>query len=116
MMARSNAPTSQIGVAYFRVSTKRQGESGLGLEAQRAAINTYIISSGVELIGEYVEIESARRHQRHQLLLALEHCKSAKALLLIAKMDRLARNVHFITSLMEAGVRFVAVDIPEADK
>jgi DNA invertase Pin-like site-specific DNA recombinase len=97
-------------IAYYRVSTQRQGQSGLGLEAQRAAI------SGYDIVAEYTEIESGKKNNRPQLALALAHAKELGATLLIAKLDRLARNVHFITGLLEAGVPITCADMPEADR
>ena len=100
-------------VAYYRVSTQRQGVSGLGLEAQRASVLAY---NGA-VLAEYVEVESGRRHvNRPELERALGHCRSAKAILLIAKLDRLSRNVAFLASLMESGVEFVACDMPQASR
>lgn len=101
-------------ITYLRVSTQQQGNSGLGLEAQRASVNHF--ASNNEIIAEYVEVESGKRAMRPQLLAALAHVKKAKATLLIAKLDRLSRNVHFITGLLEAKVDFVAVDMPHANK
>lgn len=103
-------------IAYFRVSTSRQGKSGLGLEAQKETVTRYLKSVGWNLIGEYVEVESGKRKNRPQLAAALGACKREKATLLIAKLDRLARNVHFISGLMESGVDFVAADNPHANK
>ena len=102
-------------VAYYRVSTDRQGVSGLGLEAQRQAVARQI--DGGELLAEFTEIESGRRHaNRPQLLEALQLCRTRRAVLLIARLDRLARNVAFIANLMEAGVDFVACDMPTANR
>jgi DNA invertase Pin-like site-specific DNA recombinase len=101
-------------VAYYRVSTDRQGQSGLGLDAQRAAVAKHI--GQAELVAEFTEIESGRKNDREQLALALAAAKKAKATLVIAKLDRLARNVHFISGLLESGVPFVCADMPEADK
>lgn len=103
-------------VTYLRVSTVRQGRSGLGLEAQRAAVSDYIERAGGDLLSEHVEVESGRCNQRPVLLQAIAQCKREKATLVIAKLDRLARNVAFISALMEAGVEFVAVDAPYATK
>jgi len=102
-------------VAYYRVSTDRQGESGLGLEAQRAAVVSFIGSAS--LLTEFQEIESGKNHtNRPQLTAALSMCRTSRATLVIAKLDRLARDVHFISGLMKAGVDFVAVDMPQANK
>ena len=101
-------------VAYFRVSTDRQGKSGLGLDAQRAAVAKHI--GQAELVAEFTEIESGRKNDREQLAAALATAKRAKATLVIAKLDRLARNVHFISGLLESSVPFVCADMPEADR
>ena len=101
-------------VAYYRVSTERQGESGLGLDAQREAISRHLGAG--DLLAEFTEIESGKKSvNRPQLLAALDLCKRKKATLLIAKLDRLARNVHFISGLMEAKVEFIAADMPTAN-
>lgn len=102
-------------VSYIRVSTTKQGESGLGLEAQREVVRRYLGDS--QPMAEFTEIESGKAHNnRPQLLAAIEMCKRKKATLVIAKLDRLARNVHSISGLMEAGVEFVAADNPHANK
>jgi DNA invertase Pin-like site-specific DNA recombinase len=101
-------------VAYYRVSTDRQGMSGLGLDAQRQAVATHI--GQAELVAEFTEVESGRKNDREQLALALSLAKRTKAVLVIAKLDRLARNVHFISGLLESGVPFVCADMPEADR
>jgi DNA invertase Pin-like site-specific DNA recombinase len=103
-------------IAYFRVSTPRQSKSGLGLEAQQQAVNVFLHGHGERILACYTEIESGRKNDRPQLAAALEACRRHKAVLLIAKLDRLARNVHFISGLMESGVEFVAVDMPEANR
>lgn len=103
-------------VAYYRVSTAKQGQSGLGLEAQQASVTSYASTQGLTIVQVFTEIESGRKKNRPQLLEALALCKRTGATLLIAKLDRLARNVAFISALMESGVDFVAVDMPEADK
>lgn len=103
-------------ISYLRVSTAKQGESGLGLEAQRQAVIDYLNGRSSELIAEFVEVESSKRDDRPQLIAALEACRRQKATLVIAKLDRLARNVAFIAKLMEAGVSFLAVDNPHANK
>ena len=99
--------------AYLRVSTQRQGQSGLGLEAQRTAITALLGHSDFR---EFIEIESGKKAFRPQLESALKYCRKSKARLVIAKLDRLARNVHFISGLMESGVDFVAADMPQADR
>ena len=101
-------------VAYYRVSTAKQGRSGLGLEAQQAAVQNYLNGGTWELAGEFIEVESGRKTERPELVKALALCKKHKATLVIARLDRLARNVHFISGLMEAKVKFVACDMPEA--
>lgn len=107
-------------VAYYRVSTQKQGQSGLGLEAQRASVSFYIQRTEHELVAEFTEVETGKGadalERRPQLKLALEFCRKEGATLLIAKLDRLARNVHFITGLIETGCDFVAVDMPQANK
>lgn len=101
-------------IAYYRVSTKGQGDSGLGLEGQRATVTRYLNGGSWELVQEVTEVESGKRNDRPKLAEALRLCRIYNAKLLIAKLDRLSRNVHFISSLMESGVRFVAADMPEA--
>lgn len=103
-------------IAYYRVSTVRQGRSGLGLEAQKQAVLDYLNGNGWELVHEYTEVESGKKNNRPQLAEALRDCRRHKATLVIAKLDRLARNVAFIATLMESGVDFVAADMPEANK
>lgn len=100
-------------VSYYRVSTKRQGESGLGLEAQREAVRRFI-GEGI-LVAEFEEVESGGRDDRPALERALRECRLRRATLVIAKLDRLARSVAFISRLMEDGVDFVAVDLPQAN-
>ncbi|GGM16223.1 recombinase family protein [Deinococcus aerophilus] len=102
-------------VAYYRVSTTKQGQSGLGLEAQRHAVTVFARSRGLDVIREVIEIETGTaKRDRPQLRAALETARGAGAVLMIAKLDRLARNVAFISSLMEARTPFVACDMPDA--
>lgn len=103
-------------VGYHRVSTDRQGRSGLGLDAQREAISRYLARIGGELVGEFTEVESGKRADRPELARALDLCRRKKATLLIAKLDRLSRSVAFISNLMESRVEFRAVDMPEANR
>jgi len=109
-------PATSTGyIAYYRVSSARQGESGLGLEAQRDTISR--LAKHGPILAEYTEVESGKRHDnRPQLLAALAEAKRRKATLLIAKLDRLARNVHFVSGLMESGVEFLAADVPHASR
>ena len=102
-------------VTYLRVSTERQGQSGLGLEAQRAAVAAHVLVRG-EVVSEFVEVESGKRADRPELARALAEAKRAGAVLLIAKLDRLARNVAFIANLLESGVEVTAADMPEANR
>jgi len=109
--------TTASAVAYYRVSTQKQGQSGLGLEAQQAAVSRYVGSAKMDLAGEYTEVESGKSHKnRPQLAAAMEACKLKRAVLVIAKLDRLARNVHFISGLMESGIEFTACDMPQANR
>jgi DNA invertase Pin-like site-specific DNA recombinase len=103
-------------VAYYRVSTQKQGQSGLGLAAQREAIANYLNGGRWKLVGEITEVESGKRNDRPALADALALCRLHRAILIIAKLDRLARNVFFISSLMESGVEFTAVDFPQANR
>jgi DNA invertase Pin-like site-specific DNA recombinase len=102
--------------SYLRVSTDRQGQRGYGLEAQHKAIADYLTGGSWELLGEFVEIESGKRNDRPQLEAALAACKRHKAKLVIAKLDRLSRNLAFIATLMERRVDFVCCDMPEANR
>jgi len=103
-------------ISYLRVSTQRQGKSGLGLEAQREAVTGFLNGGSWKLIQEVVEVESGKRSDRPELAKALSLCRLHRATLLVAKLDRLARNVAFISALMESGVKFVAVDLPQANE
>lgn len=102
-------------VAYYRVSTAKQGASGLGLEAQQTAVRDYLNGGAWELIAEFKEVESGKHSDRPVLAQAMERCRLTGATLLIAKLDRLSRNVHFLSGLMEKGVQFVACDMPTAN-
>jgi DNA invertase Pin-like site-specific DNA recombinase len=106
---------SQV-ISYLRVSTQRQGASGLGLEAQRAAVQAYCETHGTEVIREFQEIESGRHSERPILRQAIAHTKKIKGVLLIAKLDRLARSVAFISNLMDSDIEFRACDLPEANR
>ena len=103
-------------VAYYRVSTDRQGRSGLGLDAQREAVRCYLNGGDWELVGEFTEVESGKRADRPELHKALTMCKRHRATLVISKLDRLARSVAFISRLMESSVDFIAVDMPHANR
>jgi DNA invertase Pin-like site-specific DNA recombinase len=103
-------------VAYYRVSTAKQGRSGLGLEAQQEAVRSYLNGGAWQLVAEVVEVESGKRNDRPKLAEALRLCRLHEATLIIAKLDRLARNVAFISNLMESGVEFTAVDFPQANR
>ena len=103
-------------VAYFRVSTARQGRSGLGLEAQRDAVLAHLRTVGGRLLAEFVEVESGKSDNRPELQQALHRAKVSGARLIIAKMDRLSRRAAFLLQLRDSGVRFVAADNPEADE
>lgn len=102
-------------IAYYRVSTTRQGQSGLGLAAQQEAVERFLGADDV-LVDEFVEVESGKNNDRPMLAEAIAACRKHGALLLIAKLDRLARNLHFISGLLEGGVTFVCCDMPEADR
>lgn len=103
-------------VGYQRVSTKGQGESGWGLEGQETAIQAYARQSGGKIVAMYTEVESGKLADRPELLKALAHARRSKATLVVAKLDRLARNVAFLSALMESNVQFVACDQPQANR
>jgi DNA invertase Pin-like site-specific DNA recombinase len=103
-------------VSYIRVSTKAQGASGLGLEAQKESISRYLNGGNWELLSEFVEVESGKKADRPELTRALQHCLSTGATLVIAKLDRLSRDPDFLGMLMKAGTDFIACDMPEANK
>ena len=103
-------------INYYRVSTAKQGRSGLGLDAQRSAVEAFCASRGWVKLEEYKEQESGKRNDRPELAKALHHAKVSGATLVIAKLDRLSRNVAFLAQLQEAGVDFVAADMPDANE
>jgi DNA invertase Pin-like site-specific DNA recombinase len=102
-------------IAYYRVSTEQQGMHGNGIAAQRKAVEDYLNGGKWKLLGEYTEVESGKRADRPELAKAIAACKKHRAKLVIAKLDRLSRNVHFISGLMERKVDFVACDMPSAN-
>ena len=102
-------------IAYYRVSTDHQGVNGNGMAAQRKAVEDYLNGGCWKLVGEFTEVESGKRSDRPELEKALKACRKHKARLVIAKLDRLSRNVHFISGLMERKVDFVACDMPSAN-
>src|SRR3981081_1524923 len=101
-------------VSYLRVSTDKQGRSGLGLEAQREAVSRYLNGGQWKLVAEYVEVESGKRNSRPQLQAAISHAKATGAKLVIARLDRLARNLHFVSSLQERGGEFLGAEMHDA--
>lgn len=103
-------------IGYLRVSTKGQGQSGLGLEAQRNAVESYAKQTGATLVMAYTEVESGKRADRPELAKALAHARRSKATLVVAKLDRLARNVEFLARVLNAGTDFVACDNPAANR
>lgn len=103
-------------VSYLRVSTDRQGRSGLGLEAQRKAVSDYLNGGDWELIGEVIEVESGGNNDRPQLHAAIEKCRAYGAKLVVAKIDRLTRDAGFLLNLRDAGIDFVAADMPDANR
>lgn len=103
-------------VAYYRVSTTRQGVSGLGLEAQKKAVTDYLNGGNWNIVAEFTEIESGKRNNRTQLQAAISACKKYKAILILAKIDRLSRNLAFIANLMDSGIEFICCDMPSANR
>jgi DNA invertase Pin-like site-specific DNA recombinase len=107
-------------IAYYRVSTQKQGASGLGLDAQKQTVTGYVKNAPGALLSEFCEVETGKGsnalEKRPELRKALDECRKRGAVLIIAKLDRLARNVHFISGLMESRVQFVACDLPEANQ
>lgn len=109
-----NQILNQQFVSYLRVSTKKQGYSGLGLSAQKEIIEKYL--SGLPPLAEYVEVESGRHNDRKQLAAALSHCRKTGAILIVAKLDRLSRSVSFLSQLLESDVEIIFCDFPQANK
>ncbi|MEQ9490082.1 MAG: recombinase family protein [Alphaproteobacteria bacterium] len=103
-------------VAYYRVSTKRQGRSGLGLDAQERAVADQIAGDGGEVVASFTEVETGKRSDRPQLEAAMAECHLRHATLLVAKLDRLARNAHFLLGLKDAGIEFKCCDMPSANR
>lgn len=102
-------------VSYVRVSTTKQGTSGLGLEAQQQTIEQYVAQQGGTLLKQFTEVESGARTDRPELTAALNHCKLTDSVLLVAKLDRLSRDLHFVTGLEKTGVTFVVCDFPSVN-
>jgi DNA invertase Pin-like site-specific DNA recombinase len=109
-----HTPIHKQYVAYYRVSTQKQGQSGLGLEAQRGAVMQFVRYQG-QIIKEFTEIESGKNNNRQQLMAAISYAKQYKATLIIAKLDRLSRNAGFIFTLRDSGVDFICADMPDAN-
>lgn len=103
-------------VCYYRVSTNKQGKSGLGLDAQRKSVSDYLNGGNWNIIEEFTEIESGRKNQRPKLQAAIELCKATGSTLIVAKIDRLTRDAAFLLNLKDAGVDFVAADMPDANR
>lgn len=103
-------------ISYMRVSTLKQGKSGLGLEAQREAVSQYLNGGDWELVQEFVEVESGRKNNRPELEKAIRLCQAVGATLVVAKFDRLSRDAHFLLGLQKAGIKFVAADNPQANE
>ena len=101
-------------VGYYRVSTDRQGNSGLGLEAQKQTVADYLNGGAWKVVGEYTEVESGSNGNRPELQKAIRDCKLKNARLVVAKLDRLSRDLHFITTLEKSGVKFVIAEMPDA--
>jgi DNA invertase Pin-like site-specific DNA recombinase len=114
-MTLSQKPSPRF-VAYYRVSTAQQGRSGLGLEAQREAVRSFLVGNGGELAQAFTEVESGKNGDRPELARALEVCHLTGMVLVIAKLDRLSRDAHFLLGLEKAGVEFVAADMPNANR
>jgi DNA invertase Pin-like site-specific DNA recombinase len=103
-------------VSYYRVSTSKQGINGYGMGAQKEAVQRYLSSLDAELIGSFEEVETGSNNDRPQLALAIQSAKAKKAILVIAKLDRISRNAAFLMQLQDSGVEFVCCDMPSADR
>ncbi len=103
-------------IAYYRVSTAKQGRSGLGIDAQKAAVMQFLNGGSWRLLAEFTEVESGKNNERVQLAQALQECRMTRSTLVIAKLDRLSRDAHFLLGLEKAGVDFVATDMPNANR
>lgn len=114
-LTNTQAATTRA-ITYLRVSTSKQGQSGLGIEAQRKAVSDYMAKGNYDLLGEYVEIESGRKNDRPELAKALSRCRLTGATLIVAKLDRLSRNAPFLLSLQESCVKLIFVDMPTASE
>jgi DNA invertase Pin-like site-specific DNA recombinase len=108
-------PPKSRFVPYYRVSTQKQGRSGLGLEAQQASVREYLQRVGGAELAAFIEVESGRKNDRPKLQAAILRCKQSNATLLVAKLDRLSRNAAFLMNLKDSGVQFEALDIPGAN-
>jgi DNA invertase Pin-like site-specific DNA recombinase len=109
-------PTGKRYVTYVRVSTQKQGASGLGLEAQQRAVADFLAAHHGQVVAEYREIESGKLNDRPQLQAALKRCRQSRAVLLVAKLDRLSRSASFLLNLRDSGVRFICADMPDANE
>ena len=107
---------NQSFISYYRVSTKKQSDSGLGLDAQKQTVNHYLQSVGGEVLDSFVETESGKKSDRPKLQKAIKNCQLKNAILLVAKLDRLSRDLHFVTSLQKSGIRFVVAENPEMNE
>jgi len=114
--AAADTPAAPRFVTYYRVSTQQQGRSGLGLEAQAATVAGHVARVGGEVVARFTEVESGKKRDRPELVKALAACRRHRAVLVVAKLDRLARNVAFLSALMEAGVDFTCCDMPSATR
>src|SRR5688572_5856214 len=109
-------PATRRFVTYVRVSTQKQGASGLGLEAQRKAVTDYLAANKGDVVAELREVESAKLNERPELQAALKRCRQTRATLLVAKLDRLSRSAAFLLNLRDSGVKFVCADMPDANE